>query len=315
MDWLNYHHLLYFWTVAREGTVAAAADRLRLAQPTVSAQVKMLEQALGEQLFARSGRTLQLTDVGRLVFRYADEIFTLGRELQDTLKGRPTGQPARLAVGVANALGKLVAFRLLAPALALEEPVRVVCHEEALDALLARLALHELDVVLTDAPVPPSVRVKAFTHQLGECGVSVFAAARLARGLRGRFPASLDGAPWLLPSEGTQLRRALDQWFDGAGVWPRVVGEFDDPALMKTFGEAAVGVFAAPSVIEQEVCAQYHVTVVGRLDEVRERFYAISVERRLKHPAVVAISAAARADLGRGEAPAGGPRVRRRGRA
>lgn len=299
MDWLNYHHLLYFWTVVREGTVAAAAARLRLAQPTVSAQVKLLEGALGEQLFTRTGRTLQLTDVGRLVYRYADDIFALGRELQDTLKGRPTGQPARLTVGVANALGKLVAFRLLAPALALDEPVRVVCHEDAQDALLARLALHELDVVLADAPVPASVRVKAFTHQLGECGVSLFATARVARRLRRRFPGSLDGVPWLLPAEGTQMRRGLDQWFDTMRIWPRVAGEFDDPALMKTFGEAGVGVFAAPSVIEREVCQQYRVAVVGRLEGVRERFYAISVERRLKHPAVVAISTAARADLAR----------------
>lgn len=312
MDWLNYHHLLYFWTVVREGTVAAAAARLRLAQPTVSAQVKMLEGALGEQLFARTGRMLQITDVGRLVYRYADDIFALGRELQDTLKGRPTGQPARLTVGVANALGKLVAFRLLAPALALDEPVRVVCHEDSQDALLARLALHELDVVLADAPVPASVRVKAFTHQLGECGVSLFATARVARGLRKRFPRSLDGVPWLLPAEGTQLRRGLDQWFDAMRVWPRVAGEFDDPALMKTFGEAGVGVFAAPSVIEREVCTQYRVAVVGRLEGVRERFYAISVERRLKHPAVVAISTAARADLAR-TAPAVPAKRRPRG--
>lgn len=295
-DWLNYHHLFYFFNVAREGSVAAAAGKLRLSQPTVSAQVRTLEDALGEQLFARVGRSLQLTEVGRVVYRYAEEIFSLGRELQDTLKDRPTGRPARLTVGISNALGKLVAYRLLAPALNLPEPVRMVCHEDHPEALLGRLALHELDVVLMDAPPPPSVRVRAFTHQLGECGVSVFASTALTQKLRRGFPASLDNAPWLLPSDGVPMRRALDQWFDSAGIRPRVVGEFDDPALMKTFGEAGVGVFPAASAIEDEVCAQYRVKIVGRVPDARERFYAISIERRLKHPAVVAISARARAD-------------------
>lgn len=298
MEWLNYHHLFYFWTVAREGSMVAAAGRLRLSQPTISAQIKTLEGALGEQLFARAGRTLQLTDVGRVVFRYADEIFSLGRELQDTLGDRPTGRPARLTVGVSNALGKLVAYRLLAPALALDTPIRIVCHEDHAEALLARLALHELDVVLADAPPPSGVRVKAYTHQLGECGVSVFASAPLSTRLRRRFPGSLNEAPWLLPAEGAPMRRGLEQWFDSAGIRPRIVGEFDDPALMKTFGEAGVGVFPAPSAIEDEVCAQYRVKLVGRVPDVRERFFAISIERRIKHPAVLAISAGARADAG-----------------
>jgi LysR family transcriptional activator of nhaA len=298
MDWLNYHHLFYFWTVEREGSMVAAAGKLRLSQPTISAQIKTLEESLGEQLFTRSGRALQLTDVGRVVFRYADEIFSLGRELQDTLGDRPTGRPARLTVGVSNALGKLVAYRLLAPALSLPQPVRMVCHEDHAEPLLARLALHELDVVLTDAPPPAGVRVKAYTHELGECGVSVFAAPSLAGGVRRRFPGSLDDAPWLLPAEGTPMRRGLEQWFDGSRIRPRIVGEFDDPALMKTFGEAGVGVFPAPSAIEDEVCAQYRVRLVGRVPDVRERFFAISVERRIKHPAVLAISEGAKADAG-----------------
>jgi LysR family transcriptional activator of nhaA len=278
--------------------MVAAAGRLRLSQPTISAQIKLLESALGEQLFARAGRTLQLTDVGRVVVRYADEIFSLGRELQDTLGDRPTGRPARLSVGVSNALGKLVAYRLLAPALALPQPVRMVCHEDHAEPLLARLALHELDVVLTDAPPSAAVRVKAYTHQLGECGVSVFATAPVASRVRRSFPASLDDVPWLLPAEGAPMRRGLEQWFDAAGIRPRIVGEFDDPALMKTFGEAGVGVFPAPSAIEDEVCAQYRVKLVGRVPHVRERFFAISVERRIKHPAVLAISAGAKADAG-----------------
>jgi LysR family transcriptional activator of nhaA len=308
MAWLNYHHLLYFWTVAKEGSMVAAAGKLTLSQPTISAQVKLLEDALGERLFLRSGRTLQLTDAGRVVFRYAEEIFTLGRELQDTLGDRPTGRPARLSVGVSNALGKLVAYRLLAPALSLEQPVRMICHEDHADALLARLALHELDVVLTDAPPSGSARVKAYTHQLGECGVTVFAAGALVKRVRRGFPASLDDAPWLLPAEGAPMRRGLEQWFDAAGIRPRIVGEFDDPALMKTFGEGGVGVFPAASAIEDEVCRQYRVKVMGRVPDVRERFFAISIDRRIKHPAVLAISAGARADaeLSRG---AGGRRT------
>jgi len=202
MEWLNYHHLLYFWTVAREGTVARAAGQLRLAQPTVSGQIRALEESLGEELFSRAGRHLVLTDVGRVVFRYADEIFGLGRELMDTLKDRPTGRPVRLVVGVADALSKQIAYRLLEPALSLPETVQVVCREDKPDRLLAELSVHNLDVVLSDSPMPAAVRVRAFNHLLGECGVTVFAAPKLASTLRRRFPASLDGATWLLPSGG-----------------------------------------------------------------------------------------------------------------
>ena len=297
MEWLNYHHLLYFWTVARHGSVSAASDELRLAQPTVSGQLRMLEDALGEKLFHRVGRRMVLTDMGRTVFRYADEIFTLGRELIDVVKGRPTGRPVRLVVGVADAVSKLIAYRLLQPALQLPEAVRIVCREDRPDRLLAELSVHGLDLVLSDAPVGPAIKVRAFNHLLGECGVGFFAAPGLAKRLAGRFPGSLHGAPMLLPTETTALRRALDQWFDAQGIRPQVVSEFEDSALLKVFGQQGLGVFPAPSAIDAEVRRQYGVRLVGTTTAVRERFYAISVERRLKNPAVVAICDAARETL------------------
>ena len=297
MERLNYHHLLYFWMVAREGQVARAAARLRLAQPTVSGQVHALEGALGEKLFERAGRGLRLTEMGRVVFRYADEIFALGRELAESVKGQPTGRPLRLKVGVADGLPKLVAYRLIEPALSLPQPVQLVVHEQSTERLLAALALHDLDVVLTDRVAPPGVSVRAFNHLLGDCGATLFAAPRLSVKYRRRFPQALDGAPFLLPGETSTLRRALEQWFERRRIRPRIVGEFDDSTLIKVFGQAGKGIFAAPSIIESSVCKQYGVTVVGRLDRVRERFYAVSAERRLKHPAVIAITESARREL------------------
>lgn len=297
VEWLNYHHLLYFWLVAREGGLAPASAKLRLAQSTVSGQIRALEHALGEKLFARNGRRLVLTEVGRIVFRYADEIFSLGRELQDAVKGRPAVRPLSLVVGVADVVPKLVAQRLLEPVLRLSEPVRLVCHEDKPERLLSELAIHNLDIVLADAPAAPSIRVRVFNHLLGECGIVFFATADLATRHRRRFPRSLDGAPLLLPTENTTLRRSLDQWFATQGIRPRVVGEFEDSALLKTFGQIGTGIFAAPSVIATEVQRQYGVRPVGKIDEVREHFYAISVERRLKHPAVLAISDEARQKL------------------
>lgn len=297
MEWLNYHHLLYFWTVAREGSVARACEQLHLAQPTISAQIRSLEESLGAKLFAREGRGLALTDTGRVVYRYADEIFSLGREMRDTLRGRPTGRALRLAVGVADVLPKLVAYRLLEPALRLPEAVQIVCTDGKPDELLGELARHKLDIVLSDAPLGPGAKVRAFNHQLGECGVSVLGSAALAKAHGGAFPESLDGARFLLPTEGTALRRSLDHWFDARGLRPVVAAEFEDSALLKAFGQAGAGLFVVPSVIEVEVCRQYQVEPLGRIEAVRERFYAISVERRLKHPAVVAISEAARREL------------------
>lgn len=294
MEWLNYHHLLYFWVVAREGSIARACEQLRLAQPTISGQIRALENSLNEKLFARSGRNLVLTEVGRVVFRYAEEIFSLGRELTDTLKGRPSGRPPRLLVGVADVLPKLVAYRLLDPALHLPNPPKVIVLEGKPDRLLAELAVHGLDVVLTDAPIGPAIKVRAFNHLLVDSPVSLFAAPRLASAYRREFPRSLDGAPFLLPTVNTALRQNLEKWFDAEGIRPLVVGEFEDSGLLKAFGQEGHGLFAAPTLIESEVRRQYRVHVIGRLESIRERFYAISIERKLKHPAVVAISEAAR---------------------
>ncbi len=297
MDWLNYHHLLYFWVVAREGTISKACKQLQLAQPTVSSQLQKLEKSLGVKLFDRVGRNLVLTETGQLVFRYAEEIFTLGREMTDAVKGRPTGRPLRLTVGIPDVLPKLIVHRLLQPALHLEEPVQLVCREGKLDQLLPELATHDLDIVLADSPTGPLTHIRAFNHALGECAVSFYGTDDLARKYRRRFPASLEGAPTLLPTGNTWLRRALDQWFDERDIRPQVISEFEDSALLKVFGQTGLGLFPAPAAIEKEVCRQYKVRVVGRIEEVREQYYAISVERRLRHPAVVAISEAAREKL------------------
>ena len=297
MEWINYHHLLYFWVVAKAGGIARASEQLRLAQPTISGQLRVLEETLGEKLFARSGRRLQLTDVGRVVYRYCDEIFSLGRELQDTLKGRPTGRPVRLMVGIADVVPKLIAFRLLKPALSLPEGIQIVCQEDRLERLLAELTVHGLDLILTDAPLTAASHVKAFNHLLGECGVSFVARPAITRLYRKGFPASLDGAPFLMPIAGTSLRRLLDQWFETQGIRPRIVAEFQDSALLKVFGQEGMGIFTSPMAIEKEVCKQYGVSVVGRTDSIKERFYAISIERKLKHPAILAISETAREKL------------------
>jgi LysR family transcriptional activator of nhaA len=297
VNWLNYHHLLYFWTAAREGSITKACRQLHLTQPTVSGQIRALERSLKTRLFERAGRSIALTETGRMVFRYADEIFSLGRELQDTLNSRPAGHALRLVVGVAEALPKLIVHRLLEPALHLGEEVRITCIDGEPDRLLAQLALHELDLVVSDFPANPRLGMKAFNHLLGDCGVTFFAKDDLARKYRRGFPASLDGAPMLLPSGNTALRRSLDQWFDEQEIRPKVRAEFTDSALLKAFGAFGDGIFVAPTAVEEDVRRMYGVSVVGREDSVRESFYAISVEKRLKHPAVVAISQTARKKL------------------
>lgn len=296
MDWLNFHHLRYFWVVAREGGLVPAGKVLRLSHPTLSAQVHALEEQLGEKLFEKVGRKLVLTDVGRVVYRYAEEIFSMGREMLDTVQGRATGS-LRLHVGIVDVLPKLIVRSLLEPALRLDEPVRIVCREDSHERLLARLALHELDIVIADAPVPSGSTIRAFHHLLGDTGVSFFASESLVRTHRRSFPRSLDGAPMLVPVEGLALRRSLNQWFDKSDLSPRIVAEFEDAALMTVFGADGHGIFPAPTAVERQVCAQFDVKVVGRTDEVRERFYAISAERRLKNPAVIAISNAARNEV------------------
>jgi len=297
MERLNYQHLERFWAVVREGGVTRASQKLHVSQPTVSAQVRTLETSLGRRLFARSGRGLVLTDFGRTIYRYADEIFGLGRDLMDTAQGRLAGHPLRLTAGVANVVPKLIACRILEPALKLPEGVQLECLEDTPEQLLAQLALHHLDLVLADAPVGPTVKVRAFNHLLGECGVSVLGRPQLARAHRRGFPRSLDRAPFLLPRANSALRRSMEDWFDKQGVSPRVVGSFDDSALLKAFGQVGAGLFAAPTAIEAEVCQQYGVRLVGRPESVREQFYVITVERTPKHPAVVAISEIARRQL------------------
>lgn len=297
MDSLNYHHLLYFWTVAHEGTIADACKLLHLTQPTISCQLRSLEKALGAKLFDRVGRNLVLTETGRTVYRYADEIFSLGRELQGTLNGLPLGRLQQLVVGVVDVLPRSIVYRLLEPVLHLPEPVQLICHDGKTEQLLARLALNELDIILSDVPATPLVKVRAFNHLLGECGVSFLAAADMASAYRRNFPTSLDGAPFLLPMEGTSLRRSIDQWFESHEMHPMVRGEFGDWDMFEIFGQAGVGIFAVPRVVEEEVKRQYRVRLVGRIESLHERYFAISVERRLKHPAVVAITDAARREL------------------
>lgn len=297
MEWLNYNHLQYFWTVVREGGVAAASRKLHVGRPAISMQLKRLEAALGAQLFERRGRYLALTDTGRLVHGYAEEIFRTGSELLDTLRGRPTGRPARLRVGVSDGIAKLVAFRLLSPALEPAESTAIECREGPPRRLLAALGRHELDLVLSDVPIPPGSDIRAYDHHMGESTTTLFAAPALARRLVGRFPDSLAAAPLLLPSVQSSLRRPLQRWLESRDLEPSVAGEFEDSALLKVFGQAGRGVFPAPTVVAEEVRAQYQVQVLGEIDEVREHFWAISPERRVRHPAVARILERAKAEV------------------
>ncbi|MFZ5571833.1 MAG: transcriptional activator NhaR [Thermodesulfobacteriota bacterium] len=294
MEWLNYHHLFYFWHVAREGGLTRACEKLRLAPSTVSGQIRRLEEMTGRRLFVKTGRHLVLSEQGRIVFRYAEEIFSLGRELMDTLNDRPIGKPLRITIGVADVVPKLVAWRLIQAALALPEPVQLICRENKPDRLLTELSQHHVDVILTDAPADPQVKVKVFNHQLGKCGIVFLAEKALCEKHGKGFPHSLDGAPLLLPTENTSLRRSLDQYFDSLEIRPRIMGEFEDSALMNAFGQGGLGIFPAPGIIAAEVRRQHNVSMVGTAAAVHEYFYAITVERRIKHPAAIAICDSAR---------------------
>ncbi len=295
MDWLNYHHLLYFWTTARQGSVSRAAEELHLAQPTISAQLRALERALGHKLFVRRGRNLTLTDAGQAAYRYADEIFALGRELGAAMRGETEqGRQTRFAVGISDSLPKLTTYRLLEPSLRGHDPYRLYVRIDKTERLLADLAVHHLDLVLTDAPLTHRLSVRAYNHLLGECGVTVFGTAKLADKYRTGFPGSLQGAPMLLQTRNTMLRQTLDQWFEARELRPQITAEVEDMAMLQVLGQHGYGLFVAPSVVSSRICKHYEVEALGELPEVRERFYAISVERRLQHPAVVAISEAAR---------------------
>ena len=298
MEWLNYHHLLYFWAVARYGTMVRASAELRLAQPTLSGQIRRLEEVLGVKLFDRVGRRLVLTEVGRTVFRYADEIFSLGQDLMGTLKGRASSRPLRLTVGVADVLPKVLVHRLLEPAFHIGKPIQLICREDrVVEDFLGELAGQELDLVLADRPLGPGLKVHAYNHLLGECGTTFLASPKLAKSCRRGFPRSIDGVPCLLPGGDATIRRALDQWFEAVRVRPALVAEFDDSALMYAFGEEGQGFFPSPTVFEEEFRRRYNVQVVGRVKTVRQQFYAISVDRRIQHPAVVAIIKAARQEI------------------
>ena len=294
---VNYKHLHYFWVVAKEGGIARASEKLHLTPQTISGQLSLLEKYLGISLFSRVGRSLELTETGRLVLSYADEIFSLGGELEELIHQLPANLPQILRVGVVDVVPKSIAHRILQPALKMPEAVRMICKESSLDTLLAELAVHRLDLVLADRPIPSTVSARGFSHKLGECAVSFFATEKLKKTLKGAFPQCLDKAPLLLPSSDNQLRSGIDQWLDKLHIYPRVVAEFDDSALMKVFGQEGAGIFIAPAAIEAEVASQYRAVCIGRTDEVKEHFYAISVERRVSHPVVSAIMEVARESL------------------
>lgn len=298
MQWLNYHHLRYFWTVAKEGGLKKAAEQLHVSQPSISAQLSELEAALGESLFRRSGRSKVLTDAGQVAFRYADEIFTLGRELVNAVKQRPTAQALRLYVGVADSFPKMVTNEILQPVFAMSPPVHVICREGKLDDLLGQLAAHRLDIVLADEPASSSTRVRTFNHPLGESATAFCAAGKLAVALKRGFPQSLHEAPALLPSDNTSFRRAVEAWFRDLGVQPRVVAEFEDLALMKVMAAEGRGFIVLPVVVTDEAVRRYGYRVLGVSDACRVQFHAITAERRIVHPAVTLLTRTAREQFG-----------------
>ncbi|MBN8764770.1 MAG: LysR family transcriptional regulator [Thiobacillus sp. SCN 64-317] len=291
---LNYRHLYYFRTVAKAGALNRAAEKLHLTPQTLSGQLSAFEERLGVALFRRNGRRLELTDAGRTALVYADDIFQIGAELEDALQNRlaPRAHPFR--VGIAEVVPKTIAYQLLAPALALAEPVKLVCLEDRLEQLAAELSIHRLDMVLADRPLPATMDIKGYSHPLGECGIAFLAARTIGSALETDFPASLQGTPLLIPGEDSALRVPLLRWLERKGIQPVIVGEFDDSALMSAFGQAGAGVFPVPLTTARDVMRQYEVIELGRTLEIRERFFAISVERRLRHPAVLAVSEAAR---------------------
>ncbi|HJT51815.1 MAG TPA: transcriptional activator NhaR [Nitrosospira sp.] len=294
---LNYKQLHYFWAVAKAGSIVRASERLNLTPQTLSGQIGLLEEALGVSLFLRVGRRLELTETGRLALSYADEIFQIGNELEEALRSRQGNPTVQLRVGIDDAVPKSIAYKLLTPAMSLAEPVRIVCREDKLVRLLVELAIQRLDLVIADRPMPPETNVKGYSHKLGDCGIAFFAEPRLAAMLTQTWPQMLDAAPLLIPGKETAIRAPLMRWFDVHQLRPRIVGEFDDSALMQAFGQAGTGIFVAPSVIADEVQREHGVTIIGRTDEVTEQFFAISMERRLTHPAVVAINDSAQRKL------------------
>lgn len=294
MSEINYKHLRYFWMVAREGGINRACERLNLTPQTVSGQLSKLEEQLGVVLFTRVGRNLELTETGRRVMSYAEEIFSLGGELEEMVRNLPSVRTMVFKVGVADVVPKTIAYRLLAPALELSSHFRIVCRENDMGTLLADLAVHRIDMIISDAPIPSHVNVRGFNHALGTCGLTFCAAKSIRKSLRGEFPQNMHQMPMLLPGDNTVVHGELLKWFDRLRIQPRIVGEFDDSALMKAFGQAGTGIFVVPSPIATEVQQQYGVEAIGHTDRVKKQFYAISVERRISHPAVSAVTESAK---------------------
>lgn len=294
---LNYRQLHYFWVVAKTGSIVRACDQLNLTSQTISGQISLLEQTLGVDLFQRVGRQLELTEAGRLTLPYAEQMFQLGNELESMLRAQPDEQQILFRVGVADVVPKSIVYRLIAPTMELNEPIRISCREDKLERLLADLAIQRLDLVISDSPMPSHLDIKGYSQKLGECGISFFATAELSARYGQDFPFGMQGAPLLVPGQETVVRSRLMRWFAEQNVQPRIVGEFDDSALMKAFGKSGSGIFIAPSVIADEVQAQYGVELLGQTDAVTESFYAISVERKVKHPGIVAITEGARQKL------------------
>lgn len=297
MRHLNYSHLFYFWTVAREGSIAKASKLLHLTPQTISGQLKLLEDSIGEPLFHRVGRGLVLSESGLVVNQYAEEIFSLGAELASRVRDKSTSNPLTLNVGIVNSIPKLIAYRLLSPVLNMENALRVVCFEGDLEDLLGDLSVHQLDIILSDRPLPRGLGVKAFTHPLIKSGVSFFCHSSEMDNYLGDFPESMRGAPVLLPLPTNPLRRQLDEWFTENNIVPKVIAEFDDSALLKAFGSAAIGLFPAPDTICDEIESMYGVKKIGSIPKISESYYAISSERKVTHPAVSVICKAAKIDL------------------
>jgi LysR family transcriptional activator of nhaA len=298
MNWLNYHHLQYFWAVSQEGSVAKASEKLHVTPATISIQLRDLENSLGVKLFRKAGRGLALTEMGIAVQSYANDIFATGQELLDMVNGRPVGGPMILRVGIKDVMPKHVAYQLLEPTLRLSGDVRLMCYEGDITKLISDLAIHKLDVVLSDTPIDPTMKVRAYSHLLGESDVVLVGPKALAKKVRSGFPGSLDGVPILLPMRNSVLRRSLDNWFEVNEVRPKIVGEFEDSAMLKIMGKAGVGVFPIANTICKVVEEMYGVEFIAAIPDVSEKFYALSVERKVKHPAVLAISEVARKKLG-----------------
>ena len=294
---INYKHLHYFWAVAKAGGVTRASERLHLTPQTISGQLSLFEEVLGEKLFKRTGRGFELTETGQMVLSYADEIFSLGKELEEVLHHRTPDRPMQFSVGITDSVPKTLAYQLLEPAMQVPQAPRIICREGKVADLLAELAVHRLDIVIADSPMPRNIDVRGYSHLLGECGITFFATKDLAKQHAEAFPQCMNNAPMLLPGEDVAVRPRLLRWFSDKQIRPRITGEFDDSALMQAFGQAGAGIFAAPSAIAEQVMRQYEVVRIGTTEEVIEQYYAISVERKLTHPAVVAISRAARQEL------------------